>query len=277
MNNPFKNILIPVDLSANNEIAFAKALEYASDGSSIHLFHVLQYSKAGFGGMVQKYFYHLEERPVYIQAEMKLNQWRDSMAKFKKSVNVFSWIVEEDSVQKAIENKATELNADLIMLVKQSHHTLLPFFNTVNASLLSQNTALPVLSLKQGLLEKQKAMVVPITTYTSSHEKELISIICRKFVSKIYLVTFTANDEASTNANASSLLQVYKWLKTIHINVEYAALGGASNTKAVLNYADRVNADTLLFHFKNESKIKPGKKKVIDLWHREPGYVVGAG
>ncbi|MEO6670322.1 MAG: universal stress protein [Ferruginibacter sp.] len=272
MGNVFKNILIPVDLSANTEIAFTKALEFAEFGTTIHLFHVLRDSRPGIGGIVRKYFDDMAERPAFIQAKTKLNQWRASMNKYKPHVNVSTWIVEEGSIQKAIKNKATELKADLIVLVRQSQRLLFPMFNRVNPAVLSQNTGLLVLSLKAGAFDKSKAMVIPVTNESSLQAQELISIVCRKFVSKIYLVTFSSGSTNPVDSNASSLLQVYRWLKTIHIEVEYAALSGFNKARVVLNYADKVNADTLLYYPRVDKKMDTHY-----IWRNKPGYVHGAG
>ena len=277
MANFFKDILLPVDLSINTEIAIKKALEFADNGTNIHLFHVLRYSKTDFGSMIQRYFYEPTARPEYMRAEIKMNQWRDCIIKSKNNVTVSVWIAEENSIQKAIENKAIEVNVDLILLIKNSHHSLLPFLNTVNPAQLSQNTGTIVLSIKGKVDSKSKAMVVPITIDTTTREKELIYMICRRFISKIYLVTFITNEREPMNSNASSLLQVYKWLKTIHLNVEYAALREPNKAKALINYAASVNAETLLFHSKTETKIDARKKKVIDLWQNKSEYIIGAG
>ena len=66
--------------------------------------------------------------------------------------------------------------------------------------------------------------------------------------------------------NASALLQVYQWLKTsIHCPVEYAVLQGHNKAKAILAYAEKINADILLVHPETETKIGWLNKQISDV------------
>jgi hypothetical protein len=276
--NFFKDILVPVDLSVNTEIAIKKALEFAADGTNFHLLHVLRYSKTDPGSIFQRYFFDLSQRPEYMRAETKMNDWRDYMYKMKDNITVSVWIVEEGSIQNIITNKAVELDVDLTILIKNSYYSFLSFLNTVNPAQLSQDTGSLVLSIKGKVYNKPKAMVVPITFDTTLREKELIALVCKKFTSKIHLITFITDEKESTDSNADSLLQVYKWLKTIHLNLEYTVLRRSANKcKAVINYAGKVNADTLLFHSKTEMEVGMRKKNFFYLKQRKPEYLMGTG
>lgn len=257
MNSSFKNILIPVDLSINTEVAVEKGLELADNGTTIHLLYVQNYTLSGLKASVQKYLSHgnyLSENKII---EQKLEQWKRKIEECTNAIEVCSWIIIEDSIQYAIEKKAQQLGVDLIIIAKSSHHSWFPFLNTVISSKMVQKTGIPVLTVKPGAINnKIKTVIVPIADETTKNKIELITTICRKFKVKIHLVIFMNNENEESDFYASSLLQVYQWLKSsVHCPVEYAVLPGHNKAKAILQYAEKINADILLVYPVSETKI----------------------
>jgi len=56
--------------------------------------------------------------------------------------------------------------------------------------------------------------------------------------------------------HASTLLELYKWIKTVvGCPVEYAVLQGRNKARAILKYAAGINADILLLYPDAETKI----------------------
>ncbi|MFT3910442.1 MAG: universal stress protein [Ferruginibacter sp.] len=271
-----KNILIPVDLRSGTDVAIRKAIELAGDGIHIHLFHVLQYSKTGISEKVQQYFYELYQRPAYMQAEIQMHQWKDAICKNKEHAMVTTWIVDETPVQQAIEKKAAELRADLIVLVKKKYFSFFPFLNRVIPALLSQNTGTIVLSIKSNATGKKAATVVPITKETSLQEKEIISLICKNAASKIHLVSFINKNKESVNAHAP-VFQFYEWLNALHQEIEYAAIQGSNKSRALIHYGAKVNANSILFHNISETKIISQKKKLSTSWEDKAGFIMSTG
>ena len=260
----FKNILIPVDLSINTEVAIKKAIDLADEGTYLHLLHVQSY---GLTAMAQRFLIKsnaVGNREIITQ---KIDQWKTSIEECTEGITVHTWISIRDSVQKAIEEKAREIDADLVVIAKNSHHSWLPFLNTVLPNRLATTTGAAVLTVKTGAIySKIKTVIVPITNRTAKHKMEAISVICKKFRVKIYLVTFMNEEPEVDDHNASALLQVYQWLKTsIHCPVEYAVLQGHNKAKAILAYAEKINADILLVHPETETKIGWLNKQISDV------------
>jgi hypothetical protein len=165
--------------------------------------------------------------------------------------------VRDQQIQKAIINKAKEVNADLVVIGKKKAHPWLPALNTVIPNQISKKSGCAVLTVKQGAMNsKIKTLVVPVTDNVPHHKMDAIQAIGKKFRIKIHLVTFLNDAHVPEQFSASSLLQIYQWLKTaVHCPVEYTVLHGASKTKAILSYAEKIGADVLLVHPVSETKI----------------------
>jgi nucleotide-binding universal stress UspA family protein len=266
MLNSFKNILIPVDLAENTEVAVKKGLELADKDTVIHLLHVQNDSVNGKTNAARKKMadaYELSDR-CFIEKQLSELKW---FIEELHEIDVCTWIVPEEKIQKAIENKARQLKIDLIIIAKNSHHSWFPFLNTVVPSSIAKRTGIAVLTVKPGSVDHTvRTVIVSMCSEVTKRKLEIISAICRKFKVKIYLVTFTKNGNAKNDDNASALLQVYQWLNTtIHCPVEYAVLDGPNKAKAILDYAEKINADILLIHPESETTIGWLNKQISDV------------
>jgi nucleotide-binding universal stress UspA family protein len=254
MNTSFESILIPVDLSINTELSVKKALELSDRGTIIHLLHVQSYPTALIPGAAKQYFTNATDRS---EIENCLRQWKSAIDESELGVEVCTWVIPGASIQEAIEKKATQLAVDLIIISKNSHHSWFPFLNTVDSSRVVQNTGIPVLTVKPGSFHnKIRKVIVPVSANSVQDKMEIIASICKKFKVHIYLVTIMGNHSEPLGFYATSLLQLYKWVKTsIGCPVEYSVLKGRNKARAILNYAEKINADILLLYPETETRI----------------------
>lgn len=256
----FKTILIPVDLTLNTEVAVKKSLELATAGTQIHLLHIYNYALNGLS-----VFYH---RPLNTieTVRMQLEQWRVAIEDAGEGVKVFTWLDRKGIIQHCIESKAKEVNADLIILGKHSHHSYFPLLNKVLPNKMAKSTGIPVLTVKPGALHNRiKTVIVPITSNAARNKMQMIQMIAKKCSVKVHLVAY-ADTNSSPDFYASVLLQMYQWLKTsMHCQVEYAVLNGKNKAKTLLQYAEKVNADVLLVHPEVETRIGWWNRHISDM------------
>ena len=260
----FRTIVVPVDFSINSDIAINKALEMAEEQAVLHLVHIMDH--ASFNLPVVK----LKKSPQPAERTSvgkMLQEWKDSIEDDFPEIEVRTWIVAASSVQQAIADKAKEVQADLIVIGKSSGHSWFPFLNTITSSELSQLTGIAVLTVKPGSLHnKIKTVVVPVTDHLTQNKIEVVSALCKRYKMKVYLVTFVNDNHVPEEFSASSLLQVYQWLKnTLHCSVEYAVLHGSNKARSILNYAEKINADILLVHPKSETRIGWWNRQISDV------------
>jgi nucleotide-binding universal stress UspA family protein len=253
MADSFKNILIPVDFSVNTEVAVKKALEMADKNANLHLLHIKKWQLLKLGGLIGG---KIGVERNHLSIEKKLGEWKCTIEDSNESIKVNIWVFDGGTVQDGIEKKAAQLAVDLIVLGKNAYHPRLPFLNTVVPNELASYTGIPVLTVKPGSMHNKIRKVVLPISYTPVFEKlDVISMLCRKYQVKIYLVTFNVESREASEQNISSLLKVYQSLKTlVNCEVEYGVLNGHNIGMTILNFALQINADILLVEPKTETR-----------------------
>lgn len=264
MSFSFKTILVPVDFSINTEVAINKALEVAdNEGATIHLLYVAGSTRGNFINDAEK---KENKIPSFLSAEEMMTQWKHSIQQATPHI-VCNWVQYHSSIQQSIEEKAYSLKPDLIVIGKKSNHSWFPFLNTVVTSDLVEATGVPVLTVKPGSLRnKIKTVVVPVSGDAPKYKMEAITALCKTNRLKVHLVSYVNGDNVPANFSAPSLIKVYQWLKDIlHCPVEYAVVHGSNKAKAVLSYAEKINADVLLVNQRSETKIGWMNKNISDV------------
>lgn len=268
MVDSFKNILIPVDLSINTAVAIEKGLELADKNARLHLLYInhnsLQGMAAVIGGLMVDTDAPVPENSTVGQ---KLENWKRKIELGNENIKVDITILDESGIQLAIEKMAVQLSADLIVIGKKSRHAWFPFLNTVVSNQIARHTGIPVLTVKPGSIHnKVKKVIISISNGSIVGKLNVISMICKKVKVKIHLVTFVDENGIRSDSNVSSLLEVYKWLKTsVHCEVDYAVLHGNSKARAILDFALKINADILLVQPKLETQIDWMNRHISDM------------
>jgi nucleotide-binding universal stress UspA family protein len=271
MDQSFKTILVPVDFSINTEVAVRKALEVVDKfRGTIHLMHVNHQMKSNLISVVKKSYRDEPKLP----AEQLLLEWKRTIVDSIPTINVGISLEHHSSIQMSIEKKALQLKADLVVIGKKSNHFWLPFLNTVLPNELCEVTGSAVLTVKPGSLHnKIRTLVVPITTEVPRSKMDAIAALSRKTSLKVYLVTFSNENNIPADFSASALLKVYQWLKeSIHCQVEYSVLHGSNKAKALMLFAEKINADVLLLDTSSETRVGWMNRHISDIL--EPGSKV---
>lgn len=247
MTGSFQNILIPVDLTINSDVAIEKGLELAGEDTVLKLLHVQ--------GTHSRHM-----------IETKMNLLLEEIQTKHPGTSV-EYAVEKGPVEDTIEKFAKIWGSDLVIIGKKSNHGWFPFLNTVVPSRLVKKTGIPVLTVKPGSAQSTiRTVVVPVNNEVSKHKLNIISAICNKFNVKIHLVTFMNDDLQPGDENASSLLHTYQWLRSSHLcKVEYAVLGKGNKARSILKYAEQMNADMILLNAETESRIGWWDRHISDV------------
>ena len=254
MSYSFKKILIPADLSINTEVAVQKGLAFADEQTTIHLLHVQSRSASHASSLEMR---SRNNGNGSKDALSGLEDWKKYIEATAPRVAVQTWISSGDPVQKAIEDKAREIDADLVVIGKKSNHSVFPFLNTVVPGRIVLHTGIAVLTVKPGSMEHNiRTVIVPVNGPITMQKLNAIAAICGRYRVKVHLVTFMENGKGPSEFNASSLLTVYQWLRS-HLNctVAYAVLHGYNKALALMKYANQINADMLLVHPEKETRV----------------------
>ncbi|HEX2606866.1 MAG TPA: universal stress protein [Flavisolibacter sp.] len=267
MAHSFQHIIVPVDLTINTEVAIRKAIELSDTGTTIHLLHVQQYKGALLSLRAYAHLMKSDHATSADRIHEKLLQWKEAILEEWTHLSVCIWIRPEADVQRAIENLSLRLQADMIVIGKNSHHSWMPFLNTVIPSRMVRKTGIPVLTVKPGAFHhKTRTVVIPISSSATRHKMEAMVTLCKKFQVTVHLVTFMNEDNKPLDFQASALLQMFQWLQTsLHCPVEYAVLHGSNKARAILKYAYKIHADLLLVHPETETRVDWMHRHISDL------------
>lgn len=259
MPNRFNTILVPVDFSVNTDVAISRALEIsAGNKSNIHLFHVQQVQLPGIMSYLHYFVSGYSARDVIKGKEYSITK----LLKLKKAIHAlcddtlvsFS-VAFGEPIEIEIAKKAFKLHADLIIIGKHSHHSMLPFLNTIVPSRLATASGIPVFTTKPGSINKEiKTVVITVDKKFPGNKLALLEALRRKSMN-VRLVTFTnGNDDASYSRQ--TLLNAFRSLKSQSmVSVECEVLQGSNKAKALLKYCNKVGADVLIVNPETETRI----------------------
>lgn len=249
MNLSFNNILIPVDFSVNTSVAIRKALSLCEGtNTAIHLLHV-----AG------------RHADLKVSKE-KLEKFRIQIFSIRPEIDISTWISVQNPLEEVIIEKSKKIGADLIVIGKNSHHSWLPFLNSVVPATIAKRSGIAVLTVKPGAINDGiRTVVVPVGDTFPYNKLAAINALKRRFRFQTRLVTFRSNQDGAVIV-PGSLLNAYRILKNNpDSQVSYEVLYGSNRGKAILAYCARVNADLLIVNPETEMKIGWMNKQIPDV------------
>lgn len=242
-----------MDFTVSTNLAIQKALSLSEGRQAvIHLLHVCKESR------LHQYFSNKLMRrssPDIEEAAGKLEQIREDILNLRPEIKVVAWATAQSSVEETIIQKAKNINADLIIIGKNSNHFLLPFLITVDPSRVAQKAGIPVFTANaNGMHESIRSIVVPIGNNFPEAKLAAINALKSKFSFQIRLLAFQSSQDNSEIV-PSSLLNAYRILKSKPYNrVTYEILYGKNRIKSIISYCTRVNADLLIVNAETETK-----------------------
>ena len=264
----FNTVLIPVDFSVNTGVAIQKALALIGHTNpSIHLFHVpetIPTSAFGYYRYLHKYSLNHNGEQIS-ELKEKLEKWQVYIQEIRNDIDICCWITHNSSIERAIIEKAKSIGADLIVIGKNSQHSLLPFLNTVVSSRIASRTGIAVLTVKPGALSNiLRTIVVPVGPKFPEKKVSIINSLGEKFFIHVRLLILVEKDDDPDQLQ-TSLLKTCKVLKNRSLNnISYEVL--KSNNKAwdILNYSRKVNADLLIVHPESETRLGWLNRQISD-------------
>lgn len=268
MDIQFEQILIPVDFTINTQVAIGKALSIAEPGNStLHLLHVRPVSLKNFLG------YDVFSKDYGVKSSVRAENFITAKMQSLKTtiyqkcpdIQVTTYTVNDISVEAAIIKKVMEIMPDMILLAKKSHHSLLPFLNTVVPTRIAQQTKIPVLTSKPGSIDHTlKTIVVPIGKTFPQKKIDIINALKRRSRFNIRLLAFREDEDS--NQIPGILIHVYRLLRQGALNdIQYETVSGKNKAKAILAYCEKVDADLLIVTPESETKIGWLNKHISDV------------
>jgi nucleotide-binding universal stress UspA family protein len=263
----FSRILIPVDFTVNTEVAVKKAIGLCEgSGMTIHLLHVpdmIPTSAFGYYRYLARYSLSNDTK-LPVEVNEQLDRWVAHIRKTTTGIDASYSIAYSSSVEKAIIEKAKSIAADLIIIGKNSQHSLLPFLNTVVSGRIARRTGIPVLTVKPGSLSNTvRTVVVPVGSMFPANKVAIINSLANKFRIHIRLLILVQKGD-DPDLLQTALLNVCRVLKNRSFNdISYEVLKVGNKGWDIFHYCQRVDADLLIVQ-DSEARIGWMNKHISD-------------
>ena len=264
----FNTILIPVDFTVNTRVAIIKGIQLCEGPTpEIHLLNVPQAMTTGIFGYYRRVvaYFNGGNEQNNSQLHQKLEKCLSDIKKLRNDINATYWISDSTMVEKTIAKKAQEIAADLIIIGKNSQHSLLPFLNTVVPSRLAKETGISVLTVKPGALSSTvKTVVVPMSSIYPEKKVNIINELKKKYYLNIRLLQLVEKDDDPDTLRAS-LVNTCRMLNDRSLDtISYDILNADRKNWNILNYCRKVDADLLIVNPGSETKIGWLNKHISD-------------
>lgn len=264
----FNTILIPVDFTVNTEVAIAKGIELCEGPRpAIHLVHAtglhptsaFEYCKHLIGLPVNK-----NDHTISVAKE-QLGEWIEYIKSVRSDITTFDWITSSPSVELAIAKRAATIAPDLIIIGKNSQHSLLPFLNSVSPGRVAYRTGISVLTVKPGALAGTlKMVVVPVDSGFPEKKVAILNALGDRFFIHVRLLILVGRDDDPEKLQ-TSLLDFCRVLKNRSLdNISYDVMRTDNKGWDILKYCRKVNADLLVVHPGSETRVGWLNKQISD-------------
>ena len=262
MQNKLYNILVPVDFTAKNKWAIAKAIEMANSfNCNIHLVHVVFKPILPFLPIDASQF-------TPYASHINMQTCREKLARLKsayKNQLCGEGEIEISLLQGHPQAQLTQYiesyNMDMVVLGLSKFNLLQRIISSISISMLARKTNIPILAVRSGgLVSHFKKIVLPLYNDIPVDRIKLATMLARSFKSTVYLVSLRSYLSSSNGTNIlDKTLELVQSVSTIP--VQCFLLEGKNLAKSTLDFSKRINADLILGQSINEFRL-PG------LWNR---------
>jgi nucleotide-binding universal stress UspA family protein len=264
----FNTILIPVDFTVNTRLAIAKGIQLCEGPNpEIHLLHVQSSIESGLPGCFRNLvsYFNDEHEQHNFRLQQRLEECVTYIHKLKNNINTCYQISYSTFIEKAIADRAKEIAADLIIIGKNSQHSLFPFLNTVVPNRLAKRTGISVLTVKPGaLFTPLRTVVVPISSKNPESKTTVINELRKKFYLNIRLLLLVQKGDDREKLQASLVNTCCRLQESSLDTIRYEILPAGKNNRDILRYCRQVDADLLIVHPETETKIGWLNKHISD-------------
>lgn len=245
MSTSLHNILVPVNFSARDKWAIAKAIELANTFQcNIHLVHVVGSlsiaikEAAAFNFFIYDHTAHLTN--ARLQLEALRNEYRQHLCgKGKIEISLL-----KGNRSRQLIDYIQRFEMDLVVMGLSKFSVLHRILSSVSISRMARKTSVPVLAIRySGLISHFKKIVLPVTREVPIRRIKMAAMLARSFKSTIYLVGLRG-DENKAEQILNNTLGILQSISTIPVQCFW--LEGKNLAKSTLKFSKSINADLIL-------------------------------
>ena len=245
MPNKLYNILVPIDFSAKNKWAIAKAIEIANSfNCNIHLVNVV-YSRIVPGlpimtSLFTPYESHADRLDSYEGLKALAATYSSQLCGNGK---IEISILEGHPGTKLAEY-IYEYDMDMVILGLSKFNLVQRVISSVSISRLAKRTNIPVLGVGPGgLICHFKKIILPLHNEASLRRIKMATMLGRTFRSTIYVITLRQENNIAEKIIREAL-EIVQSISTTP--VQGIILEGKNLAKTTIDFAKKVNADLIM-------------------------------
>jgi len=259
-----------VDFTQGTDIAISKAVQLAEPSAvAICLLYICKplfslniFSNTGY--IVAP----ITEILTVAEIEQKILGYKSYIKERLDGVIVETIISEGARLQHKIEETAALFVPDLIIIYKRGNRSIFPFLSPISPECIAKNTDCPVLTIKEGSEEKKvRNIVVPVTQRIPERKLEIAIKLAKAFGANIHLISFPDCRDEEKKSDHAFLESFKKIRENASLIIKHGPVFGNDIPRAVLKYAESIQADMILVNPVTESNIHYiiGKVHISDM------------
>jgi nucleotide-binding universal stress UspA family protein len=235
MPNKLYNILVPVDFTAKNKWAIAKAIDLSNNfHCNIHLVYVSSRLASPFASDIST------ETALKKLGQLKAAYKQQLCGEGSLEISVLT-----GSRSKQLAKYIEQYEMDLVITGLSKFNLPQRIISSISISHLAKKTNIPVLTIRSGgLVCHYKKIVLPVSGEVPMRQIKLAALLGRAFKSTVYFVSLRKHaDEKSQNV-LDTALELVQSISTIP--VQSFLLEGQNLAKSTLDFSKKINADLIM-------------------------------
>lgn len=254
----FKNILIPVDFTANTDAAVNHAIAVAdAKNTIIHLLHVNI-------GLFYVFNYDLNSCFVLPQRNQikqdedireRLTSIKRKILLLSPTIEVLTCIDKGKTVQERVIDRAKIIEPDLIVISMRKGNSWPFLFAGLDCSAIAKATKCAILKVSPAtVIGKMKTIVMPLQSFLPYRKLALLSLLTRNQKPTVHLLTmFNKNPDP---VDSEVFIDTYRSLsQAMHFPVNHKVAFGQNTARNILRYACDIKADLIMVNPSEETVI----------------------
>lgn len=247
MPNKLYNILVPVDFSAKNKWAIAKAIEIANSfDCNIHLVNVVYSSIVPGLPILTNLITPYESRADRLDNYERLKELAARYSSQLCGNGKIEISILEGHPGNRLAEYIHEYKMDMVILGLSRFNLVQRVISSVSISRLAKKTNIPVLAIGAGgLICHFKKIILPLHNEASVRSIKMATMLGRTFKSTIYVITLRQENNVAEKI-INEALEIVQSISTTP--VQGIILEGKNLAKSTIDFAKKINGDLIMIY-----------------------------
>lgn len=241
------NILVPIDFSARNKWAIAKAIELSNSfDCNIHLVNIVHSNIIPFIPIKANIFTPYESHAARMDNYEKLKEFSGIYSNQLCGIGKIEISVLEGDPAKRLAEYIQQFDMDMVVIGLTKFNLVQRVVSSISISSIARKTNVPVLAVgSNGLICHFKKIILPLHNEASLRRIKMATMLARTFRSTIYMITLRQENKLAEKV-INEALEIVQSISTIP--VQGIILEGKNLAKTTIDFAKKINGDLIMIY-----------------------------